>query len=631
MKKRTCLLVITLFLCTLIYCQKDPIPYEKEGKWGYKDSKEKILTGPEYDNAGYFNGQPLAPVQTGGCAAYINLKFEIVSDPFEGSISEFFPEGYGEAFSHGKTGRIDRAGKLFTGWVDEFIQTGNNDYFLAKNEDKYAIFHQGKGLVSEWMDEMPVVLGNFLIYKSEKGYLYEDINSRNTLFVLDKQPLNCNGLILVKSGNKYNLLNQYGDIIFENWAESIEIVEHFDFTTFYFSLVKINEKWMFISENGEVHKQTYDDYFYLNIIPEQYRHVWSPEHYKYYSASEPRLMVKKDNKWICLNERLKKENLDFKDIYLYTDGLSRQFKNGKFGYINESGDVVIPFQYSYSRPFSEGLAMVIKDTIPFNTFADISDAELPQNAGYIDNKGKTVIDFKYRSASDFHNGIAKVAICNKNTEKQPSSSYYYNYNNLNWISSYDCIYSYSLIDRNGNSVNGKQYNSIGDFYEGKAWFCDTVVYDNDFLTEKPLFGYLNEKGETIIEPRFNYSGNFSGGLAMVGILIAVDRLSVPHSDKAKKLSNRYKMGFINEKGEEVIGLTFDKAKPFSEGLAVVGKIISGDPASETEKYKYGFINMNGELVIDYLYDYAGSFSGGKASVQTGSDSSFYIDKTGKIK
>jgi hypothetical protein len=146
-----------------------------------------------------------------------------------------------------------------------------------------------------------------------------------------------------------------------------------------------------------------------------------------------------------------------------------------------------------------------------------------------------------------------------------------------------------------------------------------------------LFGYLNEKGETIIEPRFNYSGNFSGGLAMVGILIAVDRLSVPHSDKAKKLSNRYKMGFINEKGEEVIGLTFDKAKPFSEGLAVVGKIISGDPASETEKYKYGFINMNGELVIDYLYDYAGSFSGGKASVQTGSDSSFYIDKTGKIK
>jgi hypothetical protein len=631
MKKRTCLLVILLFSCTLIYSQKDPIPFEKDGKWGYKNSKGSILLAPVYDNAWNFNGQPLAPVQMGERAAYINLKFEIVSDTIEGSLSEFYPEGYGEAFSHGKTGRIDRTGKLFTGWVDELIQTDNSDYFLARNEDKFAIFHQGKGLVSEWMDEKPVILGNFLIYKSQKGYLYEDINTRNTLFILDKRPLNCNGLVLIVSGNKCNLLSKYGIVIFEEWAESIEIVEDFDLTSFHYSIVKVNGKWMFINMYGKSDNQFYDDYFYWNIHPEQYRHVWSPENNKYSSGSDPRLMVKKDNKWFCLNEQLKKEKLGFKDVYLYTDGLSRQFKNGKFGYINESGDVVIPFQYGYSRPFSEGLAMVIKDTIPFNTFPDISDAELPQNAGYIDNTGKIVIDFKYRSASDFHNGVAKVALRLKNTGKQHSRSYYYKNNNLTWVSSYDCIYSYSLIDKKGNTITGKPYNSIGDFYEGKAWFCDSEVYDNDFATEKPLFGYLNEKGEVLIEPLFNYSGDFSGGLAPVGRLVAVDRLSVPYSDKAKKLSNRYKMGYINEKGEEVIKLTFDKAKPFSEGLAVVGKLVSGKPEEGTDKYKYGFINMNGEQVIDYLYDYAGSFSGGKASVQNGNDDSFYIDKTGKRK
>jgi hypothetical protein len=631
MKKRTCFLIIFLFLYALAYSQKDPIPFEKDGKWGYEASKGKVIVWPEYDIAGYFNGQPLAPVRKGEKGAYINRNGEIASDWFEGDLSEFDPQGFGAVFSKGKTGRIDKTGKLFTGWVDEIMQTDNSDYFLAKNEEKFALFHPCKGLASEWMDQEPVVLGNFLIYKSVKGYLYEDINTRNTIFVLDKRPLNCNGLILIESGNKYNLLNKYGTLIFEDWAESIEIVKDFDLTNFYYSLVKINGKWMFIGDNGDIDKNIYDDYFYWNINPEHYRHVWSPEHYKYYSASEPRLMVKKENKWICLNERLKKEKLGFKDVYQYSDGLSRQFKNGKFGYINEIGDVVIPFQYSYSKPFSEGLAMVIKDTIPFNTFADISDAELPQNAGYIDNTGKTVIEFKYRSASDFHNGLAKVALCLKNTGTQQSSSYYYNNNNLNWISSYDCIYSYSLIDRNGNTINGKQYNSIGDFSEGKAWFCDSAIYDKEFRTEKPLFGYINYKGETIIEPGFNFSGDFSGGLALVGRLVAVDRLSVPRSDKVKKLSNRYKMGFINEKGEEVIKLTFDKAKPFSEGLAVVGKIVSGKPEEGTEKYKYGFINPAGDLVIDYLYDNAGSFSAGRASVQSGSDDSFYVDKTGKRK
>jgi hypothetical protein len=411
----------------------------------------------------------------------------------------------------------------------------------------------------------------------------------------------------------------------------MEIVEDFDLTNFYYSLVWVNSQWMFISADGEAGKQTWDDYFYWNINPEQYKHIWSAEDNRYYSGSERRLMVKKDNNWICLNEQLKKEKLGFKDIYQYSDGLSRQFKNGKFGYINEQGDVVIPFQYSYSRPFSEGLAMVIKDTIPFNTIGDISDGQLPQNAGYIDNTGKIVIDYKYSSASDFQNGVAKVALCLKNPGNQQTKSYYYRNNTLNWISSYDCIYSYSLIDRNGNSINGKQYNSIGDFSEGKAWFCDSAIYDKEFRTDKPLFGYINNKGETIIEPKFNFSGNFSGGLALVGKLIAVDRLSVPHSDKVKRLSNRYKMGFINEKGEEVIKLTFDKAKIFSEGLAVVGKIVSGNPEEGTEKYKYGFINTTGDIVIDYLYDYAGSFSGGKANVGIGKESSFYIDKTGKKK
>lgn len=67
-------------------------------------------------------------------------------------------------------------------------------------------------------------------------------------------------------------------------------------------------------------------------------------------------------------------------------------QEGKWGYVNQSGEIVIAFQYDYANEFGEGLASVRKGF----------------NWGFIDKNGNTVIPFTYSGAFTFINGLAPV-------------------------------------------------------------------------------------------------------------------------------------------------------------------------------------------------------------------------------
>src|SRR5262245_58232100 len=60
-------------------------------------------------------------------------------------------------------------------------------------------------------------------------------------------------------------------------------------------------------------------------------------------------------------------------------------ERGKFGYIDESGRVVIKPQFDSAYPFSEGLAAV----------------QVGNKAGFIDESGQIVIPLQYHFASSF--------------------------------------------------------------------------------------------------------------------------------------------------------------------------------------------------------------------------------------
>ena len=79
------------------------------------------------------------------------------------------------------------------------------------------------------------------------------------------------------------------------------------------------------------------------------------------------------------------------------------------------------------------------------------------------------------------------------------------------------------------------------------------------------------------------------------------------SEGLAKISVNGKVGFINTKGEIVIQPKLKDAGYFSENLAPF----------ENKSGKWGFINKNGEIVIKPRFGWALSFSEGLALVQVG--------------
>lgn len=88
-------------------------------------------------------------------------------------------------------------------------------------------------------------------------------------------------------------------------------------------------------------------------------------------------------------EYLKKK---FDDAWNFSEGLAVVKLNEKYGFVDKSGDVVIPIEYDKTALFSEGLAAVKKD----------------DKWGFIDKKGEVVIPFEYDSATFFSEGLAAV-------------------------------------------------------------------------------------------------------------------------------------------------------------------------------------------------------------------------------
>lgn len=145
------------------------------------------------------------------------------------------------------------------------------------------------------------------------------------------------------------------------------------------------------------------------------------------------------------------------------------------------------------------------------------------------------------------------------------------------------------------------------------------------------YGYLNKKGETVIDFVYDQAMPFYDGMAIVktgstytlintrGTAIFQDKYDYLGIDAGTGLivfGRNGKYGLMNRREKILCDAVYDDIYYFSEGLAPV-KLGS----------KYGFINKKGKLVIDTKYDDVSSFSEGLASVCI-DDKYGYINKKG---
>lgn len=323
-------------------------------------------------------------------------------------------------------------------------------------------------------------------------------------------------------------------------------------------------------------------------------------------------------------------------------------KNGLFGFMDSTGATVILAAYESVSPFKEGLSLVSRN----------------DKFGYINKKGDVVIDLIYSGGNDFEQGRAI-------------------------IERYERI---GMIDRTGVVIFEPEFKELGNISEGMLYgvkdslygyyntlgdqviserFTEAFSFSNGRakVEEKGLQAYIDKKGKYIVHPAFEEIEYFTDSLLIYGdgdtygLMKPSCQIVVPNKyDKIGQLSEGIAIvvyddyiGYINERGEEIIAPQFDvipnylNRSHFKGGSAVVAKNNSygvintkgkeiipfknegiGEWTELTavkRKGKWGFINRANQLVIPATYDYAESFNGTVALVQ---EMSLYgaIDKSG---
>ncbi len=323
--------------------------------------------------------------------------------------------------------------------------------------------------------------------------------------------------------------------------------------------VKVGDNWGYISQDGKFainpqFKKAYtfregralirsadDKYGYID---ESGKLVITPQ-YKYASVfSEGLAAVTKPDQTIEFIDKTGKtafsldQTIESADPFF--EGVARIKVNGKYGYINKEGKIVISPQYTDAGMFLEGVASV-------EMKVDDKTKE-----GYIDKEGKVVISPQFDLAGDFFDDRARIKIDT----------------------------SYGFIDKQGKIVIAPQYSEVFDFNQN----CAAVEQED-------VWGFIDNNGRIVINPQFKGVYPFtSSGLSIVesannekwGVIDKNGKFVVnPQYDEidgfydhAAIIKQNDKYGLIDDKGKVLVNPIYSNAEPYP--LSAFGNDVHND-------------------------------------------------------
>lgn len=337
-------------------------------------------------------------------------------------------------------------------------------------------------------------------------------------------------------------------------------------------------------------------------------------------------------------------------------------QSDKYGYLDETGKLVIDTLYDFADDFYNGLALVLKDGQKFYIDATGATKIGPLNCGsasnfseglaritvdsggryYIDKAGTRVLDVpaELYDAQLFHDGLALVSKQEELHNKNRTASM--------------LIFRFGYMDRSGRLVIPCSFFDADDFNKGVARvkqknkfglinpqgkFIAKPVYDYIYpfagdiarVEKGGLTGFINREGKVLIKPKYKFATDFGDGLAAVlvgdkiGFIDTKGKMVIaPEYEYAEPFSEGYaavkaanKWGFIDTQGNKFIPLTLEEARGFTNGMAPIKRM-----------GRWGFIDKKGKVVIQAQYDAVSPFSDGLAEVQYLTQT-FLINKAGK--
>lgn len=325
-------------------------------------------------------------------------------------------------------------------------------------------------------------------------------------------------------------------------------------------------------------------------------------------------------------------------LWLLTINLNAQLlfpveKKGKWGYMNEQGQMLIDFKYDLAQNFNQGYASVALGNMPclidvqenrvidtgiYQFIGTFSEGLVPVmdykfKRYYLNAQGKVVLTLpkEIYDARSFYKGLARVGkkvdiVQQKFGFDISNLGYKFAYMRKDGSMATEFIYDdgedftgennlciflqgtkFGLIDSTGKEILPATYQLISDFSDGLA-----------LVNAMGKFGYIDTEGKLVIDALFEYAYPFNEGLAAA--------------------EKEGKVGFIDKTGQWVIAPQFDKVMPFAEGRA--GVFTMG---------KWGFIDSKGNFIYQPQFESVGYFNEGVCPVKLKGKWGA-LDKQGKI-
>ncbi|GEM_PF-867745 len=339
---------------------------------------------------------------------------------------------------------------------------------------------------------------------------------------------------------------------------------------------------------------------------------------------------------------LSKTNISYQEIDKET-GWKRVLliKPNKWGFIDDKGEIKIPFVYDFINPFENGIAyskngnneffvnpkneIVIKgDYDKMDVFSNgIAGVEKNNKVGYINPKGELIIPLKYDTGGYFNkNGLAEVSLGKKygfiNQQGQEVISIIYEMVKSEQLDDVVIVRKndkWAFFDSKGKQLSDFLYHDVQ-----RAWKNDrTTFFENGPVSVKQngKYSFLNRD----LKPAFSN--------------VVFDSATSFDSNRNAIVMNKGKFGIIKDDGQYGVPLQYDlienfnsngnpnpefyffekgnikglfnknlkkiaeaKRDDYSSSFSLQGDYIS----SQNFKGKYGLIDAEGNEKIPFIYD-----------------------------
>lgn len=318
----------------------------------------------------------------------------------------------------------------------------------------------------------------------------------------------------------------------------------------------------------------------------------------------------------------------------------------KYGYIDKEGKTIVPPIYDYTDlHYITGNDLLVKVTLKdkmgvfdikqqkviiplvydyISNYTDSSILQVSKNGlnGLYDISGKLLCPVKYKDIIPFDTvysylkakDTSKVELLNNRTHeltKLPWDTAFVAYEGhlmLVWEHGKSFIYDIEKKQR----VEGAY--SKGGYPEYLGYF----VNHRASIMKNKKFGYIDPKGDFVIQPKYDYISNFHKGVAAVYQCL----------DTANRI---YKYGYVDSTGREIVPVIYDVPEQIVQRFSE--EAFFGEEDAETlvlmkNDGRRGLAGLNGRIILPVNYDNISPEKHGKGYLVQQGDKFGILDTNG---